>query len=170
MSRSTISTMDERGKLRRGDSGIMKHSFCFFAGGALVSAAVVYAGGKPAGMFIAGGLAAVVFVLCGSRIAGFARVGRFFLALDGALNPQRAATPGRRKNHNTHATMLSFQKTNTDVLKTTQREVVSALCNLGMSLSKAEQLVLEASQGRPGIDFDTLFRMCMTPARKAATA
>ena len=60
----------------------MKHSLCFFAGAALVSAAVVYAGGKPAGMFIAGGLAAVVFVLCGSRIAGFARVGRFFLAVD----------------------------------------------------------------------------------------
>lgn len=147
----------------------MKHSLCFFAGAALVSAAVVYAGGKPAGMFIAGGLAAVVFVLCGSRIAGFGRVGRFFLALDAALNPQRAATPGRRKNHNTHpANVVSFQKT--DVLKTTQREVVSALCNLGMSMNRAEQIVLEASQGRPGIDFDTLFRLCVTPARKMATA
>jgi hypothetical protein len=152
----------------------MKNALSFFAGAALIAAAVIWGGGRPAGMFVAGALLATITIGAGVRIAGFSRAGRFLLAFDEALSRSnarrespRAVTPGRREKDTTprNANVLSFQKT--EVLNTTQQQVVSALHNLGMPMTNAQKIVVEASQGKPGIDFDSLFRACL-PSRTAS--
>lgn len=155
----------------------MKRSLWILFGAALVSGSVLWAGGRPAGMFAAGMASMGLFCLCGLFTAWIGRIGGFLLALESALGVEsspRAATPERRKTRNpqikTPANVVSFQKPRTrPMLSTTQQEVVSALTNLGISLSRAQETVLEASEGKPGIDFETLFRACL-PARAARAA
>lgn len=170
----------------------MKYALSALAGALLVTSAVIWAGGNQAAMFLAGGFTASLVWMLSAEVIGFAGVGRVFLALDGALRhnshagvagntaaffaresfghasaqSQRAATPGRRKNHTAlKANVLPFQKTT--VLSTVQQDVLSALCNQGMPFSKAQRLVIEASEGHPGIGFDSLFRLCVAPAKAA---
>jgi hypothetical protein len=150
----------------------MKLSLAFLAGVALTAGAVIWADGKPAGWFVAGIFTALVISGATLRTIGFARVGRFFTALDGALKSSpnespRVATPGRRKKDNTRkSVVVQFP----EVLSTVQQQVVSALVNLGSPMNKAQATVSEASKGRPGLDFDTLFRLCVTPASRSASA
>jgi hypothetical protein len=171
----------------------MKYALSFFLGALVVTIAILTAGGRPAGMFLAGGVTAIMTGCAIAWVAGIARLGRFLLAFDrayagfaapaaprsasatngrvthcGSEKPApspRAATPVPRKNHTAapRANVLSFQKTS--VLSTVQQDVVSALCNQGMTVSKAQALVCEVSEGRPGIDFDTLFRSCVSAPR-----
>jgi hypothetical protein len=154
----------------------MKHSLCFLAGALLVTCAVIWAGGSAVGMFLAGGFVASVILAVSAQAIGFARAGRFFSALDRALESSRyesprVATPGRHENDNTprNGKVVSFK--NREMLRPIQQDVLSALVNLGMPMMGAERLVIEASKGRPGLDFDTLFRLCLpSPARLAVNA
>lgn len=168
----------------------MKYALSALAGALLVTSAVIWAGGNQAAMFLAGGFTASLVWLLSAEVIGFAGMGRFFLALDGALRhnfhacvavssaaPIRgtwrsqasssgAAIPGRRKSHTAlKANVLPFHKTT--VLSTVQQDVLSALCNQGMPFSKAQRLVIEASESHPGISFDSLFRLCVAPAKAA---
>jgi hypothetical protein len=152
----------------------MKYALSFFAGALLVTIAILTAGGRPAGIFLAGGVTAIILGLAIAWAAGIARLGRFLLAFDSALHrsvPEspRAAAPERRKQKTSKSNVLSFQKTD-PVLSTVQQEVVSALVNQGMAFNRAQTLVLDASAGRPGIDFDTLFRSCVSAPRRAFLA
>jgi hypothetical protein len=77
----------------------------------------------------------------------------------------RIATPGRcEKDTAASKTCYRFRK---QVLNTTQEQVVSALHNLGVPFVKAQKTVIEASEGKPGIDFDSLFRACLPNQRSA---
>jgi hypothetical protein len=165
----------------------MKYTLSFSAGALLVTIAILTAGGRPAGMFLVGGLTAIILGFAIAWAVGIARLCRFLMAFDSAYNcrrpetvhgvdgvagftrapsPSRAATPGRRKNHTVSRTnVVSFQKRT--VLSTVQQDVVSALVNQGMAFNRAQGLVLEASAGRPEIDFDTLFRSCISAPRAA---
>lgn len=171
----------------------MKYALSALAGALLVTLAVIWAGGNQAAMFLAGGFTASLVWLLSAEAIGFARVGRFFAVLDrasagfaapaaprsaSATNgqvphsgsekpaPSRAAIPRRRKNHTAlKANVLPFQKTT--VLSTVQQDVLSALCNQGMPFNKAQRLVIEASESHPGIGFDSLFRLCVAPAKAA---
>lgn len=147
----------------------MKYALCFLAGAVAVTSAVLLAGGAGVGMFVAGGFVAFAITLAATRAIGLARVARFLLAFDEALtNSQRAATPGRRKTEKSEKpNVVSFPKDKI-VLTTIQQEVVSALVNLGISMAKAQQNVIEASEGRPGLDFETLFRSCVSQRRASA--
>ena len=144
----------------------MKHLLSFLAGSLVTTSAVVFAGGP--GMVALGGILTVTLLLACVWALGIPRVSRWLLAFHSANSETfSAATPGRRKNHTTEKTgnVISFQKP--DVLNTTQQQVVSALHNLGMPMSKAERIVIEASQGRPGMNFDSLFRACVAPPKTA---
>ena len=147
----------------------MKYALSFAAGGLLVAGSVWLAGGLPAGMFIAGGFTALALSVAGVWSLGLSRFVRFVSAFASAfqgITPEspRAATPGPRKTAN----VVSFQKQKV-MLSTVQQEVLSALCNLGMKLAEAQTLVLDASAGKPGLDFDTLFRRCMRPASASSS-
>lgn len=146
----------------------MKHSLSFLAGASLTTGAVVLAGGYHAGMVILGGILTVTLLVVLVWGLGIPRVARWLLALHNANSESpRVATPGRRKKDNLGKTnVVQFP----DVLSTVQQQVVSALVNLQVPMAKAQKTVTEASQGRPGIDFDTLFRMCVQPPRKAVNA
>lgn len=171
----------------------MKYALSALAGTLLVTSAVIWAGGSQAAMFLAGSFTASLVWLLSAEVIGFRRLAHFLAALDSALtgklrgssgvmNPKAArqspespggssispcaAIPRRRKNHTTlKANVLPFQKTT--VLSTVQQDVLSALCNQGMPFNKAQRLVIEASEGHPGIDFDSLFRSCVAPAKAA---
>ena len=152
----------------------MKHLLSFLAGSLMTTGAVVFAG--SAGMVGLGGILTVTLLLACIWALGIPRVSRWLLAFHSANSETFSAAtrwikdppsaPGRRKNHTTPKTgnVVSFQKPGT-VLNPTQQQVVSALHNLGMPMSKAERIVLEASQGRPGVNFDSLFRACVQPPK-----
>ena len=154
----------------------MKHLLSFLAGSLLTTGAVVFAG--SAGMVALGVILTVTLLAAAARSLGIPRVSRWLLAVHSANSETFSAAtrwikdppsaPGRRKNHTTPKTgnVVSFQKPGT-VLNPTQQQVVSALHNLGMPMGKAERIVLEASQGRPGINFDSLFRACVAPPKTA---
>lgn len=143
----------------------MKHLLSFLGGSLLTTGAVVLAGGYHAGMVILGGILTVTLLLALISALGIPRVSRWLLAFH-AANSECAGTPVRRKTQTPKsANVISFQKP--DVLNPTQQQVVSALHNLGMPMSKAERIVLEASEGRPGLGFDQLFRSCVTPSKTA---
>jgi hypothetical protein len=154
----------------------MKHLLSFLAGSLVTTGAVVLAGGYHAGMVIVGGILTLTLLAVSIWALGVPRVSRWLLAFHSANSETpRAATrwnevppsaPGRRKKHTTpkSGNVVSFQKPN-DVLNPTQQQVVSALHNLGMPMSKAERIVLEASKGRPGVNFDSLFRACVAPPK-----
>lgn len=143
----------------------MKLSIAFLAGAALIAGAVIWAGGKPSGWFV-GGLFTSAVMLGTSVVAiGIGRTGNFLVALGEALSSDRAATPGPRKTKTLPRKVVQFP--NSEMLRTTQQQVVSALVNQGMSMQRAEKAVLEVSEDRPGLDFDTLFRLCVAPATRA---
>ena len=154
----------------------MKHLLSFLAGSLVTTSAVVFAGGP--GMVALGGILTVTLLLACIWALGIPRVFRWLLAFHSANSENFSAAtqwiedppsaPGRRKNHTTEKTgnVVSFQKPGT-VLNPTQQQVVSALHNLGMPMSKAERIVIEASQGRPGMNFDSLFRACVAPPKTA---
>jgi hypothetical protein len=149
----------------------MKHSLCFLVGALVMTSTIIWAGGRPAGMFLAGVFISVV--IAGSLVAsiGLARVARFLRAFDEALHSLRGDTPDRRKKQNTpKSNVVRFQKLEKAMLRPVQQEVVSALVNLGMTMSKAERLICEVSESHPGLDFDTLFRLCVTPGSRTAHA
>ena len=164
------------------------------AGAAMVAAAVLLAGGLPMGMFVAGSFTSAVIAGCGVGIIGLGRLGRFMLAFESALcaaraakprhvanlrssvavvraasHSQRAETPVRHETAETHKpNVVAFEKS--EMLRTVQQQVVSALVNLGMPFTHAQKAVIEASSHRPGLDFETLFRLCLPSqnARKAS--
>lgn len=54
------------------------------------------------------------------------------------------------------------QSPETDMLSTTQQEVLSALINLGVSFGRAEEAVHAAAKEHGGESFDELFRVCLS--------
>jgi hypothetical protein len=153
----------------------MKNALSFLAGTALTTGAVIWAGGRPAGWFMVGGFTMLMIVSAILAAIGFQRLGRFFTALDQALTPDRAATSGPRKatkvqcgNPKTPANVVTLPEKK--MLRPIQQDVVSALVNLGMSTTRAENVVIEASQNHPGYDFDTLLRACTAKPARAANA
>ena len=171
----------------------MKYLLSFLAGSAVTTTAVVLAGGYHAGMIILGGILTLTLLIVGLWALGIPRVSRWLLAFHNANNastqvestytatrPSRSANAGnlvtateRREEHQKQKRdsqrrrkVVSFEKP--EMLHTVPQQVVSALTNLGCSITKAEQIVLGCT--KPGDSFDELFRKaaaCLNPRRAA---
>lgn len=168
----------------------MRHLLGFLAGSAVTTATVVLAGGYHAGMVILGGILTLTTLLIAGRILGIPRVCRWLLALHNANSAMegnkasamvataRIANAGkpvavadRREEHqiqkrdsNRRRKVVRFEKP--EMLHTIPQQVVSALTNLGCSVTKAEQIVLGCT--KPGDSFDELFKKAVSCVRRTA--
>lgn len=165
----------------------MKHLLSFLAGSAVTTAAVVLAGGYHAGMVILGGILTLATLLIAGRILGIPRVCRWLLALHNANSAStqiessysaRSANAGKpvavayareehqkqKRDSNRRRKVVRFEKP--EMLHTIPQQVVSALTNLGCSVTKAEQIVLGCT--KPGDSFDELFKKAVSCVRRTA--
>lgn len=157
----------------------MKTTLAFFAGSLVTTLAVVMAGGYHAGMVILGGILMAVALLVAGRICGVTRIVRWLLALQAAnetVYPMRSANaekpvtvidrprraPTTKANRQNTVSMVKSPS----MLSPVQQDVLSALLNLRMPFSQAEQAVMEAY--RDGDSFEDLFKRTVPTVRRSA--
>jgi hypothetical protein len=138
-----------------------KFMWGFLAGATLVSAAAIWGAGSLLRLFVLGFLAGGFSLVGALRLIGWAECARIF-----------ARFAGRPKNGTSELTRAKVQSG--AVLRPLHQDVLSALMHQGLSFSRAERLVREASNGHNPESFDELFRRCLdlmrppAPLRKVA--